>query len=389
MEASIIIDRLIGRHGVGGNAGRRELAGDIPDHGGGGPAFFKCCSIGQRLDGRARLAGGKGHVHLPGDRLVVVIGGTNHRQDFPGGWADGKQRAILDVLVRQRCHLVFHQFLRLRLQRRVNGGIDGEAGAVDCLWIVTFLQLGADVVHPVGIAGGVACPLEGVIANFQRGGGKIRLADTNPVHVLHDVDAALFLAEGVHQAQHLALAQQSGIPGGEDIINARRLGNARQEGCLPQGQPVSCGIEIGLCSSLNTIGEVAVVDFIQVQLQDFLLAVQAGDFRRQHDLACLAVVADLIFFIRQQQDAGELLGDGGGARNNIAAQQVAPQCPGNGNRIPAGIVVEFLVLGGDGCGNHIGRDFLQRHIGAPTGIGVNDFVQHVVIAVEDAGGLKL
>jgi len=53
------------------------------------------------------------------------------------------------------------------------------------------------------------------------------------------------------------------------------------------------------------------------------------------------------------------------------------------------MVVIFFIFGGNGCRQQVRRDPVQGDVGAPPGVGVNNLVKHVIITVEDAGGLKL
>ena len=53
------------------------------------------------------------------------------------------------------------------------------------------------------------------------------------------------------------------------------------------------------------------------------------------------------------------------------------------------MAVVLLVLGGDRGRHQIRRDLGQRDVGAPARLRVEDLVEQVAIAVEDAGGLEL
>jgi len=104
------------------------------------------------------------------------------------------------------------------------------------LRVVARFQLGANIIHPVRVAGGVLAGLEGVVDDPQGGIGIVLGADADPLGVGAHINAALLRAQGVGQVQHCRGAQQGGIAVGEDIIHRRRLGDARQEGRLAQRQ---------------------------------------------------------------------------------------------------------------------------------------------------------
>ncbi len=50
--------------------------------------------------------------------------------------------------------------------------------------------------------------------------------------------------------------------------------------------------------------------------------------------------------------------------------------------------VEILVLGRDGSRNEIGRHFVELHVGAPPGVGVEDFIEDIAIPVANARRLE-
>ena len=79
-------------------------------------------------------------------------------------------------------------------------------------------------------------------------------------------------------------------------------------------------IEIRFGGRLHAIGQVAVIDFVQIEFQDLVLAVAAFDFGRQDGLAHFAQVGLLAAFLgRQQQGPRQLLGDGRSARDGFSA----------------------------------------------------------------------
>ena len=53
------------------------------------------------------------------------------------------------------------------------------------------------------------------------------------------------------------------------------------------------------------------------------------------------------------------------------------------------MAVEAFVLGGNGRRDQDWGDLVERHIRASSCVGIENLVQHVPIAVQDAGGLEL
>ena len=66
------------------------------------------------------------------------------------------------------------------------------------------------------------------------------------------------------------MAVEGGLAVGVDIVDGRGLRQPGQEGGLRQGQLVGGGVEIGLGGGLDAVGQVAVIDLVQVQLEDLV-----------------------------------------------------------------------------------------------------------------------
>ncbi len=134
----------------------------------------------------------------------------------------------------------------------------------------------------------------------------------------------------------------------ERVVVGRGLGQPGQQGALGQVQVAHVLVEIGLGCGLHAVGHVAIVDLVEVQRQDLVFGVAARQPPGQYGFAQLALERLLVPLLRaQQQVAGQLLGDGAAARQDLAAAQVDPQRPDDGHRIHAGVGVEAGILGGD------------------------------------------
>ncbi len=319
MKAAVVIYRFVRRAGVIRPPRGRVRTRNVPNQRGRRPIFFECSQVRNRLDGRARLAClGQRHVHLATDRFVVEISRTDHRQDFAGIRVHRNHRAICGVVSGHCCQLFLHCALGKLLQVRVQRGIDAETGVVNCLGIVLAFQQRLDVNNPMGKAHAVGILREGIGFQRIRRVQSVVGAYAHFFQVLADKDAVFLIAQFVHENQHRFVARQGRLAVVVDIINCRGLRQTRQERRLPEGQ-FRCGdIEVSFRRGFDTVGEVAVENFVQIKLQHLFLAVAARNFSRQDDFPRFAVVRLFEAFFLQQQHARQLLGDGGRAGNNFA-----------------------------------------------------------------------
>ncbi len=204
---------------------------------------------------------------------------------------------------------------------------------------------------------------EGINFHLIRGlcGGKRVNADRSIA--VANLDTFLVCALLEHEHQDLLLANQGDLCIGVDIINSRRLRQSCQKGGLAQGQ-IFCGFtEVCFGSGFHPISQVAVINLIQVQLNDLILGVTACNFRREDDLTCLACHRALTaFFGRKDQRARQLLGNSGCAATLSACDIVLPQGARDGNRVEAGIGIELLVFSGNGSSDKVGRNISKRNV---------------------------
>ncbi len=148
--------------------------------------------------------------------------------------------------------------------------------------------------------------------------------------------------------------------------------------------------EISLSCRLHAVGEVSVVDLVEIQLEDFIFGVATGNFGGEQDLANLAQGGSLgAFFGREQQVARDLLGNGRGARNGLTLSQVLPDGTGDRGRVEPGIAVKGRILGSDEGAHHVRRDLIQRDIRAAPRLRIKDFVKQIALPVQDAGRFEL
>ena len=137
----------------------------------------------------------------------------------------------------------------------------------------------------------------------------------------------------------------------------RRLGEPGQHRRLGDGQMLHVLAEVDLGGRLHPVGAVPEVDVVQVDVEDSLFRKLALDADAENELLGLANERS---FRRQEEHAGDLLGDGGGALPHAAGDVVLPGGADDADRIEAVMGAEATVLGGDEGVLHVERDAIQR-----------------------------
>ena len=108
------------------------------------------------------------------------------------------------------------------------------------------------------------------------------------------------VTRGDHQVEHICLAPPGCVRIDERVIPGRSLGQTRQQGRFRQIE-VGCRLaEIGLCRRLNPISDVAIVDLIEIKLQNGVFGITAGDLGGQNGLFDLPTECALAPFLRRQ-----------------------------------------------------------------------------------------
>ena len=213
-------------------------------------------------------------------------------------------------------------------------------------------------------------------------GGEVQRLGGGPVGVgLREV------AVVDHAVQHVALAGAGGVGRGQGVILAGSLGQPGQQRRFGQVQVAHALAEIGPAGRFDPIGHVAVIDLVEVHFQNRVFAVVPVDLVGQHRLADLAAQRALPGLCGREEDgAGQLLGNGAAARHDLPAGQVGPQRAQQPACVQAGVGVEGVILGGDG---RVAQDLGhagQRDEGALPALRVEQFVEQLAVAVKNAGG---
>ncbi len=148
-----------------------------------------------------------------------------------------------------------------------------------------------------------------------------------------------------HAAEHIVSARDGGSVVAQRIVVVRRLGKRGQEGRLVHGQLVERLPEIVQRRRRNAVGAEAEIDFVEVELEDLVLAERALHPEGQDRLAHLALDGHIL---GEQEILRDLLGDRRSALGTAAAADVAHvrhRGTHDTQQIDARVRVEVLVLG--------------------------------------------
>lgn len=147
--------------------------------------------------------------------------------------------------------------------------------------------------------------------------------------------------------------------------------------------------EVGLRSGLDAIRLIAVVDLVQIQAKDLVLAILARDLKGQDGLAQLALERDRgTLFRRQQHIAHQLLGDRRRAAHHRLRLVVLEHGPQDAAQIDAGVLVEVGIFNCDrGIAQGLGHA-RQIDDGAAAALRVDQLIQQcLAIARKQLGCL--
>ena len=193
-----------------------------------------------------------------------------------------------------------------------------------------------------------------------------------------------------HQRQHLLLPQLGEREVVDRVEAHRGLWDAGQQRRLRQRQLGRGLPEVALGRRLDPHVDPAVGDRVEVPLEDLVLLVLARQLQRDHRLLELAVDGALGALLARDVDVlRELLCDGGAARalQEVVAEgrEVLQRGARQAAHVQAVVLVEALVLRGDGRLHQPRRDLGERD-GAPQPRElVDELVEQSAVAVVDAG----
>ncbi len=300
-------------------------------------------AAGRLVAGQHRLQRGARFRRLPPELLGLLYEkGVDRllvRENLFGAAVALALVVVLEVLA--------HRLLGLQLHVEVHGGVDLQPAGVEHLFAVALLEVAAHLLGEIGGVGdiGVDPRMDGqllVVGLLRLFGGDGAVGD----HALEDVLLALFGAIEV-------------AIGGVAAGGARQAG---EHGALGESQLLDVLVEVVFGRCLDTVGPVAEVDLVEVEVKDLLLGQPLLHPAGEDRLLELARVGALR---SQQQALGHLLGDGAAALHDAASLEVFPGGTDDGDEVDPPVLVEIGILGGDEGLEQRLRHSLNGHDDAP------------------------
>ena len=230
-------------------------------------------------------------------------------------------------------HAVLHGLDRGGLGALVDRGDDLVPATVDVG--AAQLDLGLELLLDLGdeVAVGTALALVGVVLHRLGERGLLPVGLAHPAlagHAVHDVVPAVLRPLGL-------LVAEAGVEEG------RALDDRGEHGALGGVELGDVLVEVRLRGRLDAVGAAAVVDGVEVVLEDLVLGLLLGDLDRDQDLLGLAAQR---LVAGQEVVLDVLLGDGRAALR-LATAQGHPRAARDSGRGDAGVLVEVAVLGGE------------------------------------------
>jgi hypothetical protein len=291
--------------------------------------------VDEGFEGRTRLPPGHGRAVELALQIVHAADVGAH----PALAVERDKRGLFDSLRLGRRHAALERLLGAGLDRQVEGGLDHQV-------LGRLAHQHPDlIVNPVGE---VLRPL-------------VRQHGIDP-HLGADRSFALRRGDEAgfdHLVEHGGRAARGAVGGRHRRIAGRALHQPGQQRRLAQGK-LRCGLaEVALGRGLDAVGPGAEIDPVQIELEDLLLGEARLQPDRQDQLLGLPAI---VLRRRQEEVAGELLGDGRAAAQRAAALAVAhvvDLAAGDAPRIESEVPVVPAVLDGDEGLWDIGRQGVE------------------------------
>ncbi|MNS57828.1 hypothetical protein D3C72_907270 [compost metagenome] len=168
------------------------------------------------------------------------------------------------------------------------------------------------------------------------------------------------VAQRLHAAQHIVLANFGPREIGDGVEARRRLGDAREHGGLGRGDFGQRLAEIRARGGREAVGAVAQVDLVHVELKDLVLGELGFDLERQQQFVELARIG---LFRRQVEVARDLHGDRAAALRLGALDDVGQHRARHAHPVDAAVAVEAVVLGRQHRLTHDGGNLVKaQHV---------------------------
>ena len=234
-----------------------EFDGHIPEDIGRAPPLFHGRHIGNGLKRTARLAWGEGHVDLPCHLHIKIVHTADHPQNFACRWLENDGRAIVNIVLgRAQGHLVADGLLGRLLDAPIEAGCHLPSTAHERIRTKAAFDFVLHIQHKMGG--------EQNAAPFWRFGDERPKAQGDEFGHL-----GIYVADspiGQHDVEDEFLSLFGSFKVDIRIPIDRGLGQPRQKSGLGQGQVGGWFAKIGLRRRFNAIGQIAVVNLIEVHL---------------------------------------------------------------------------------------------------------------------------
>jgi hypothetical protein len=268
------------------------------------------------------------------DRLVAL--GAGGRQ------VDAAFRPAIAVAAVVVEHALAHRLVGRLLVASADRGVDPEPAHVRRL-AVLLDDRGARHLGDVVGAQRKGFALAGGREVERLGERRLVLLVGDPAHV-------------VHPAQHVVLAFGRPLGIHDGVLPGGRLGEARQHRGLGRREVLQALPEVHVGGRGESIGPLAQVDLVDVELEDLVLGEVRLDLEREEDLGELPGEGLLA---REEEGARHLHRDRAGAFP--APLQVRHGGPDHAREVDAPVLVEPVVLGGQDRRLHHPRHVLDLH----------------------------
>ena len=335
MEAQIVVQRPVA-------PGRCEEAGrHVQQHGRRRLAALERRGVEERLQRGARLPGRQRHVDLP-RAFLGEVGAAHQREQRATLRVEHDDRAVACIALRDAAQVGAHGSDRLALQVAVEGGVDDEArtpGEVRAEPREFLVHHRREVRRERRLA---------LLDEGQSGAGGLRslFGRDHPV--------------GYEAIERVALPDEraGGLAGVS--VHTRQLRQAREVARLHEVEMAGADTEVEARRRLDAVRATAVVDVVEIRLDQLGLRMSCFELQGDQRLARLAQQRGSVGLGRVEQTRQLLRERRGAARLPLPRGRVGQRAR-HREDVDAGVPPEALVLGGNG-GVHGDRgDLIEAH----------------------------
>ena len=320
-----------------------ESRGQVKEDGGRGVRSavggVESSGVGDRLQGRARLAEAQHGVDRSGVLPIEIVRAPDPRQHVAGAGVQRQQCSAVHFPGQGRggrtLHLpdaTPHHLFRFFLQSQVQGGVDPQATFTHSLHPQFSLQ---NLLYQ-----------EDEMRGFDR-----ESLPGEPQRLFHSFLRIIsgYKTSFYHTGKHIFLPCFRRGKVGRGVVPGWILGKTGQESTLGQVQVSDVLPEIRMGCSSNAHGKISVVEIVQVSSEYLVLGVLPLQLEGKPDFSDFPSQAPLApFFRRHVEESHSLLRDSAGTADRMPCPEILPRSPCNRRQIYARMAVEMHVLGSYG-----------------------------------------